>query len=126
MSFTYDPATDIGKVRFELGDDAAGQGVKPDGSNFTDEEIQAVLTREHSVMRAVAGICETLATRYTQLCDISVGPRRESLSQIRDGYRARAADLRRVHGGAGNRAFSISPNREDGYAARQREEEYGA
>lgn len=126
MSFSYDITNDIGKVRFELGDDTAGQGLKPDGSNFSDEEIQAVLNREHSVMRAVAGLCETLATRYTQLCDISVGPRRESLSQIRDGYRARAADLRKKYGGAGSGAFSISPNREDGYAARQREEEYGA
>lgn len=37
--FTYDLDTEIGKIRFYLGDNTEGQGVLPGGINLSDEEI---------------------------------------------------------------------------------------
>jgi len=46
MSFTYDFAVNaaIARVRLAIGDITRDSGVKPDGSNFTDAEILAILT----------------------------------------------------------------------------------
>ena len=38
MAFTYSLDTDIGVLRFELGDTIAEAGVRSDGTNFTDED----------------------------------------------------------------------------------------
>lgn len=122
--FTYDTATDIGKVRLEIGDDAYSAGVKPDGTNFSDEEIQVYIDREGSVMRAVAGLCEALANRWAVVADISVGPRRESLSQVSQGYRDRSQSLRLQYGGAGQGVVSVQPNRVDGFSEYAEGEEY--
>ena len=98
MTWTSALNTDIGKMRLELGDDALGAGVLPDGSNLSDEQLQIYLDREGTVMRAVAGICEMLATRFAAVADLQVGPRRESYSQISKGYAGRAAQLRDLYG----------------------------
>lgn len=115
MTWTYRIGTDIGKVRLQLGDDTESSGVRPDGSNFTDEEIQTYLDREGSVMRAVAGLCETLALQYARMADIRVGPRSESLSQIGAGYAKRASLLREMYGGIAS-AYSVGVTRVDGYS----------
>ncbi len=102
MSFTYDISTNVGQVRFELGDDTEDSGVKPDGSNLSDEEINILLTREDStVMRAVAAACEALARMYARFVDLSVGPRREALNQASAAYAERAKELRDEYGGGG-------------------------
>lgn len=116
MSFTYDLTTDIGQIRLEIGDTEEGQGVKPDGSNFSDEELQVILDREGGVMAAVAGVCEVLATQYARLVDTSVGPRREALGSIAQQYAARAAQLRKQYGGAGMAMMSAAVVRVDGYS----------
>jgi hypothetical protein len=115
MAWTYNVATDIGKVRLELGDDVNAAGVRPDGSNFSDEEIQVYLSREGSVMGAVAGLCEALATQYAWVTTIAVGPRRENLSDVAAMYRTRARDLREIYGGAYG-AYAVGVIRTDGYS----------
>ena len=123
MSFTYDLNTEVGKVRLEIGDVTTGRGILPDGSNISDEEVQVYLEREGSVMRAVAGACEMLATRYAALADVDVGPRSESLSQISKAYRERAKELRQHYGG-GSAAFAASVNRTDGNSENDLTNEY--
>lgn len=117
MSFTYDTATDIGKVRFALGDVTNGTGIKPDGTNFSDSEIDLLLTREGSWGAAAAACCETLAVWYARVVNISVGPRREDLGAIRQVYAELAARLRLQYGGGGvAHGFSAGVVRVDGYS----------
>jgi len=98
MTYTTTLSTDTGLVRLELGDDTLGAGVLPDGENLSDEQIAIYLTREGNVMRAVAGICEMLATRFAAVADLQVGPRRESYSQVSKAYATRAGQLRDLYG----------------------------
>jgi hypothetical protein len=115
VTWTYRIGTDIGKIRLQLGDDTESSGVRPDGANFTDEELQTYLDREGSVMRAVAGLCETLALQYARMADLRVGPRSESLSQIGASFAKRAALLREMYGGIAA-AYSVGVTRVDGYS----------
>lgn len=95
MSFTYDLTTNIGKLRLALGDTTDGAGVRPDGANLEDEELDAFLALEgDNVDLATARACEVLATQWANVADLQVGPRRESLSQIAVRYAERAKALR--------------------------------
>lgn len=115
MTITTSLTSDIGKVRLQIGDDGS-TGVLPDGTNLSDDQVTYYLTAEGSVMRSVAGICEMLATRYVQLVDLAVGPRRESMSQIAKGYADRAKALRARFGGQGMGAYAAGVKRQgDGY-----------
>lgn len=106
--FSYDLTTNVGKVRLEIGDTTSGTGVKPDGTNFTDTELEYFLDQEaDSVGRATARACEVLARGFSGLVDLAVGPRRESLSQAAKAYMDRAKELRKQYGGGGaGRAYS--------------------
>lgn len=114
MTFTYTLATDIGKVRLELNDITSGKGVRPDASNLSDEEIQVLLTREGSVMRATAAACELLARAWAAAADIVTGAGTELYSRVSDHWAARAKTLREQHGGAAT-TFSAGWSRTDGY-----------
>lgn len=116
-SFTTDPDTEIGEVRMELGDDVQGDGVRPDGSNLTDAQIQVLLDREGSVMRAVAAACELLARQWTRVANISIGPRSEQLGVVSEQWAKRGEKLRAQYGGGGSGAFAIAPGRVDGYSS---------
>lgn len=124
MAIETSLTTEIGQVRLELGDDNTAQGVLPNGDNLSDDQITLYLEREGSVMRAVAGICEMLATRWAAVADLQVGPRRESYSQIAKQYAARAAQLRDRYGEAGSWLdgfMSVPTARADGYSEAQAE-----
>jgi len=120
VSFTYDLATDIGEIRLDLGDTVSGTGVKPDGTNLSDEEIQLLLTREDDIVgRAVAAACEVLARMYARFSDYSFGPKRESMAQS-EQYAKRAAELRVQYGGGGGanrKAVAGGIIKVDGYNA---------
>lgn len=118
MTFTYDLSTDIGACRLELGDTVSGSGVKPDGTNLTDEEVQALLTREGSVMRACAAACELLSRHWARVANISVGSRREDFGAVSEQWAQQAKTLREQYGGASGSvtAFSVGVKRNDGYA----------
>ncbi len=130
-AFSYDLATDVGKVRFELGDTAWNAGVKPDGSNLLDAELAMLITREGHVMRAVAAACETLARMWSSAVDMATGPHRESLSQAAEAWRKRGQDMRVVWGygadavaNAGTAAI-LSEARSPGEIAASEAEEWG-
>jgi hypothetical protein len=115
VSYTYDLDTDVGLVRLELDDTTQGAGVKPDGSNFSDEELQVLLDREESVMRAAAAACEILARAWSRMASLSLGSRSEQVGQVAEQWKQRGQELRGQYGGASG-AFSVELDREDGYS----------
>lgn len=116
MSFTYDLETAAGKLRLELGDQTDGSGVRPDGTNFSDEELATLLTLEGDNQgRALARACEVLATMWATFADLTVGPRSEKLSQVAARFEKRAAALRLQHGGGSTGAYAAGVVRVDGY-----------
>jgi hypothetical protein len=99
MSFTYNLASPdanivlISKVRLELGDNVANSGVRPDGSNLTDEEIQVWLTDEsNDISQTVARAAAALANVWTNVANITVGPRREELGSVAKAWADRARE----------------------------------
>ena len=117
MSFSYDVATTVGKVRMWLGDTVSGSGPKPDGTNLSDEEIAALLEQENNhIGRTVAACCEMLANAWASVATIRIGPRSEDFGAVSEGWARRARQLRAQYGGAAM-VFSTSLNRNDGYAA---------
>lgn len=100
MTFTYlgTLATDLDFIRFKIGDTVSGSGVKPNGGNFTDEEIAGLLVIEGTKERTVAALYETLANVWGRYVDTRIGPRDEKLSQIPASYRALAKQLRTEYG----------------------------
>jgi len=117
MAFTYlgTLATNRDKVRFYLDDVTENSGPQPAGGNFTDEELDGLITAEGSWQKAVAAGYETLAGMWGQYVDISVGPRRQSLSQTAARYEKLAQTWRR-RSGSQARAGSRAVTRVDGYS----------
>jgi hypothetical protein len=97
--FSYDLSTDIGQLRLELGDTAPSDGVRPDGSNFTDSELQHFLSREGNINLALAAACEVLSRMWSVVSSLSVGSRREALSDVAKAWSERARELREKYGG---------------------------
>lgn len=123
MSFTYDLTNDIGKVRLLVGDTVQDDGVKPDDSNYSDEEIQVFLDRNNDVNIAAAEALENLARMWAVEPDIRMGPISESRSDVAGNLREQAEKLRQQSGGEST-AFSVGFNRDDGYVAAAEELEY--
>lgn len=112
MTFTYDKtlSTNLAKVRFAIQDTIENEGIKPDGANFEDEEINGVLDVEVTVGRTVAALFEALATGYSIYADTQIGSRREALGKIADNFRKRAEEHGYV---TGNNVISVSSLDED-------------
>jgi hypothetical protein len=116
MIFTYSLSTDTGKVRLELGDTSTTMGVRPGGTNLTDEEIAVWLAAEsNDVGRTTARACEMLSRDWAKAATISVGPRSVQYGAVAKEWADRAAALRAQYGG-GNTAFSVGFDRVDGYS----------
>ena len=114
MNFTYDLTNSIGQMRFALGDTTVNDGVNPDGSNLSDEEIALLLAQEgNDVMRAVAAACETLATTWARYSQSAIAQRTEAHEQSQQ-YADRAKELRQRYGG-GSTTFSSAFKRNDGF-----------
>ena len=119
MTFTYlgTLATDLDNVRFNIGDITDGTGIRPSGANFTDEEINGLVTREGSWQRATAAIYETLAAEYARFVNLTLGPRREDMSDAAKMYKDLAKKWRAEYGSVSvTRAGSQSFIRVDGYS----------
>lgn len=100
MAFSYQLASSDSavvlrsKVRFELGDTEFQAGVLPDGDNFSDAEIDLYLAQNgNDVEEATTALMLVLSRRWSNLADVQVGPRRESLSQIAKAWQARATEM---------------------------------
>lgn len=117
MSFTYNLASTgdsllISKVRMEIGDTVEDNGVLPTGDNLSDAEILLKLGEyDNDVMQAAGALCALLARRWATVSDITVGPRRESLSQVSQRWAQMANEMNPSYS-----SFSIGVQRSDGYS----------
>jgi hypothetical protein len=118
MAFTYvgDLSTDLDNVRFTIGDTVENSGPKPNSANFTDAELNGLISREGSWQRAVAGAFEALAGYYAPQVDIALGPRREAMSQAAESYKSQAKDWRKQYGSSTSSVSSSAMVRRDGYS----------
>jgi len=100
MAFTYagDLSTDLDKVRFHLQDTVENSGPKPGDGNFTDAELNGLITEQGTWERATAVALDVLETAWATYADLKVGPRSESLSQIADRYARKAQAWREKYG----------------------------
>ena len=121
MAFTYNLSSAdattaaIAAVRLGIGDNIENTGVLPSGANLSDEEITYFLNMASGdVDNATLSIVRMLARSWATVADVTVGPRRESLSQVSARWQAVADDMRSV-GAVDSDTFSFSPVREDGY-----------
>jgi hypothetical protein len=65
MAFTYDLTTNRGVVRLNLGDTVENAGPRPDKRNFSDVEIDYLITTETAGNAAAAALgFETLASEW--------------------------------------------------------------
>jgi hypothetical protein len=94
MSFTYDPAdlsTGLAKLRLAIGDTTEGAGVRPDGSNFSDEELQVFLdslAATETWRNAAPAVMRVLANQY------AAAAKRTSDAEISEDLTRTAAELR--------------------------------
>lgn len=119
MPFTYalnhadEDIAIVAQVRLALGDTVRDDGIKPDGGNFSDDEILFVLAQhENDVERTVGAFCEMLSRHWATAADIAVGPRRENLSQVSRAWQEQA----RTAGSDAGKAFVATLVRSDGYS----------
>lgn len=129
MTFTYDLAAEdaaeknIARVRLELGDTIQNAGVRPDGSNLTDEELAVWLADEDDdIMNTVARACSALSNMWTNVANLTVGPRREELGQIAQGWADRAAQALPSLGASYQVNVIPVDQRQDPYAVRPEDE----
>jgi hypothetical protein len=102
-TYTYDITTDLGKLRFLIGDNdfterdnAMVEGVKPDGTCFSDEELAFVLKEYGGVAYAVPAALEILANLYGSRADVEAGDYKEHLQRVSVRLEERAARWRRT------------------------------
>lgn len=117
MAFTYlgDLSTNREKLRFYIQDTTVDSGPRPGGTNFSDAELDGLITTEGGWRKAVAGAYETLAAEWAQYVDTSIGPRRQSLSHTAARYETLAKTWR-LRSGSASRAGSRAVTRVDGYS----------
>lgn len=99
MAISYDISTAAGRIRRLIGDTLDGSGPLPDGSNFTDDEIDAFYEDEgNHIQRAAAAGLEALANAWAAFEGrLREGPAdEESLSSA--AFAERAQRLRDVYG----------------------------
>lgn len=113
MTFSYnaDLSLDRDRMRFYIGDTVSDAGVRPDGSNFSDEELDGLISAEGSWQAAIAAAAEILAMLYAPEVDIAIGPRKESLSQAAVRYETA---WRRQAGRSS--LTQVAPTRVDGFS----------
>lgn len=110
MTFTYAGtfATDLDKVRFEVGDTVSANAL------FTDEEIAYKLTEYSNVLLCAAALCEVLATRYAGDFKFKTDDQEFDRSTLAAQYTARAEALRARAPGGG--LSTIGVTRVDGFS----------
>ena len=122
MAFTYlgTLANDRDKVRFYLQDTVSESGPKPADGNFTDDEIDGLITAEGNWQRAVAGGFETLATAWRRYPSFTADGLQLARSDIAKGFDDQAEKWRKQHGTAtsprSGAAGSRAVTRVDGYS----------
>jgi len=100
MAFTYSDslATNRDLIRFSMGDVVESAGPRPADGNFTDAEVDGLLTAGGSWQRAVAAGFERLAAEWTRYPSFKADGLSLNRSDIARGFREQAADWRKKYG----------------------------
>lgn len=105
MAFTYDLTTNRGIVRFNIGDTQENQGPRPDKRNFSDAEIDYLLSSESAgtTTAATAAAFEVLANEWAAYAlSETEGEVRFDAKEVSDRYSDLADDWRhKPDGGTG-------------------------
>lgn len=125
MTFTYDLTEEeelllISKVRLELGDTVSGSGVRPNGVNLSDEEIQNWLDAESDdIMRTVGRAALALSNMWASAAlSETAGSYSVNYGNVSEMWAKRAASIGvEVGGVAGFGGLQSSALRKvDGYS----------
>lgn len=120
MAFTYNAAlsSNRDKVRFYINDKVADSGPLPGDVNFTDEELDGVLTMEgDNWQRSVASCYDMLQSAWAIYSDMAVGPRRQSYGQIATKYAWLSKKWRDLYGYTSREGVkAVGITRKDGYS----------
>jgi hypothetical protein len=108
MAFSYDDSlsTNRDKMRFHLNDTVEGKGPKPANGNFSNDEIDALLSSEDTWRLAVAAGFEVLASAWSPQTSFSVVNGSFTRSDASKQYLAMAKDWRQKYG-----TSATAPNR---------------
>ena len=123
MTFTYDPESpgtnNTTKTRFHIGDTVLKRGILPDGSNFSDEEVELVLSSyskeadaETKTKLAGAELLRKAAVVWGRSVDYSTAGHSEKVSNIAKELREQADALENDGGGTS----AVQLTRADGYS----------
>ena len=94
--FTYDPTTDLGKLRLAIGDTSRSDGVRPNGKPFSDEELNLFLESASDWRYAVPKVLRTLANQYASRVSVErFGAYSRSNEKRADELRRQASDWER-------------------------------
>lgn len=121
MSFTYfvDPANpnDRDYVRFAIDDRTEGSGPLPGDRNFTDHELDMMITQEGTWQRATAACFEALEAAWVPNPSWQADGLSVSQSHVAKNYGPLAIRWRQRWGGKGGTwGFSRTVIRVDGYS----------
>ena len=98
LSYNQNLTADRDKVRFYTGDKVEGAGPRPADGNYSDAEIDGLLTIEGSWERAVAATFETLAAEWIRYPSFQADNFAISRSHIAKNYQDQAKWWRDRHG----------------------------
>jgi len=120
MSFSYKTdSTASGKdyVRFRIRDNIENSGPLPSDENFSNEELEMIITEEGSWQRAVAACYEALSSAWAKHPSFTADGLAISQSHIAAKYDQMASRWRRMYGGApGSRSHARTIIKVDGYS----------
>jgi hypothetical protein len=94
FSYIGDLSTNRDKVRFHLNDTDPGNGPLPEDRNFSDNEIDGLITAEGTWQRAIAAGLEALARAWTRHPTFKADGLNLNRSDIAKGYREEAKNWR--------------------------------
>ena len=100
MAFSYDDdlTANRDKVRFWIQDTIEDHGPKPNNANFSDAELDALVTYEGTWQRAVAGGFEALVAAWQPKTSFSVLSGSFTRSDASKGYATQAKTWRDKYG----------------------------
>jgi hypothetical protein len=117
MSVTYlgDLSTNLDIIRTRLQDIGGGVGILPGGANFSDATINAVISQQGSVGKAMVWLLRAALARWSVVAQSrTVGSRSETI-QV-DGLNKLLVMLESEFGEVNTGSFAIDFQRDDGYS----------
>ena len=118
MAVTYNGTLDsnLERIRFHIQDTTYGTGPKPGKGNFTDNELNGLVTTEGTWQRAVAAAFAALSALWRRYPALNGNQVTLDTLAIAESYAAQAKEWRRKYG-SNIRMGSAVPTRVDAYSS---------